>query len=66
MNHDYNNHNQIWPGDWMGNDIRPSEDNLIIMDRKERLKYFNGNPRHLKKKSKVESVIKYLWNLVKL
>jgi hypothetical protein len=65
MNYDSNNQNQIWPRDWMENDAHPSEDDLIFMDGKERWKYLNGKPRHLKKKNKVESVIQYLSNFIK-
>ncbi len=64
MNNNYNNQDQIWPRDWMGNDTHSSEDNLIFMDGKERWEYLKGKPRHLKKKSKVESVIQYLSDLI--
>jgi len=56
MNYGSNSQNQIWPRDWMGNDAHPSEDNLILMDGKERWKYFNGKPRRLKKKIKLSQL----------
>jgi len=57
---------QIWPGDWMGNNAYPSKDNLFFMDDKQRLRYFSRNPGYLKRQSKIQSVIRYLRNLVKL
>ena len=66
MNYDFNNQNQIWPSNWLENDTHTSEDNLIFIDGKERLKYTNRNPRYLKKKSTFESFIWYLRNLMRL
>ena len=66
MNYSYSNQDQIWPDNWMENSAHPSEDNLLFMDDKERLRSINGNPGYRKKKSKVQSVIQYLRDLVKL
>ena len=66
MNYSNSSQDQIWPDNWMENNSHPSKDNLLFMDGKEQLRYFNGNPGYLKKKSKVQSVIQYLRDLVKL
>ena len=66
MNYSNSSQDQIWPDNWMENTSHPSEDNLLIMDDKERLRCFNGNPGYLKKKSKVQPVVQYLRDIVKL